>query len=688
MKRFHRAALASAPALALAAALARPQDPAPAPAEGAVLAPEPGQAEEARVVASRLQNGHYRRLPLGDRLSERMLERYLDFLDPWRGRFTSADIARFDRYRFQLDDALRSGKLEPAFEIFEVYQERLKEEYDGLLAAARGDLSTVRLDDEEYLDLDREDAPWPADRAALQDLWRKRFENDVLSLKLQEGTTPEDIRSNLERRYASQLRFAERTHSEDVFQLFLNALAQSYDPHTQYLGRKSAEDFDIDMSLSVEGIGAQLGNTGEFVIIESLIPGGPAEESGMLGREDRILAVGQGEEGELVDVVGWRTDEVADLIRGPAGSTVRLSVLPKNEPLSAPPRALQLTRAAVSIEQQAASSRIIELGEEGHTRRIGVIDLPGFYMDFEGFHNGDPDFRSTTRDVGKLLQTFAGEGVEGVVLDLRGNGGGSLIEVNELGGLFFGQVPMVQVRDARGDVEILVAQTPALYEGALLVLVDRGSASASEIFAGAVQDYGRGLVVGERTFGKGTVQRVVPVTAGELILTQAKFYRVTGASTQLSGVTPDMVFPDGVDPDALGEEALPEALPWDEIKPVEDIATRRRIVRELLPDLQRAHDGRAAQDPELVREWRLLTYFEELGRESRVPLDEAQRRREQEEHEARLLAIENDYRRAIGEEPLEHIDSEAAEADEDEPDPFQEEAARILADYIDLQRPR
>jgi carboxyl-terminal processing protease len=692
MNRFQGAAAASVLALTAFAALARPQGPsqtpASAPAATAKLAPEPGQAEEARLVASRLQNGHYRRLDLGDRLSERMLERYIDFLDPWHGLFTSADIARFDRYRFQLDDALRSGKLDPAFEIFRTYQDRVKEECNALLADARGDLTGLKLDDHEMLEIDRKDAPWPKDRAALEDLWRRRFEDDVLSQKLLPDRTPEEIRAALERRYESQLRFADRTRSEDVFQLFINALAQSYDPHTQYLGRKSAEDFDIDMSLSVEGIGALLGNNGEFVIIERLIPGGPAEESGLLKAADRIMAVGQGDEGELVDVVGWRTDEVADLIRGPAGSTVRLSVLPADQPAGAPPRSLQLTRAAVSLEEQAATSKVLAIGEEGKQRKIGLIELPAFYMDFEGFHRGDAEFRSTTRDVAKLLQGLSQDGVEGIVLDLRGNGGGSLIEVNELGGLFFGQTPMVQVRDAGGDVEILVAQTPAVTSAPLLVLVDRLSASASEIFAGAVQDYGRGLVVGQRTFGKGTVQRVVPVTAGELILTQAKFYRVTGASTQLRGVTPDLSFPDGIDPEEIGEESLPEALPWDEIKPVEDLETHRGELVELLPELRKAHDERAAHDPEFVRQSQRMAYLEELGHVKEISLDEAERRREQEQHETRLLSIENEYRKARGEEPLEHIDPDAPLPGDDGPDPFQQEAARILADYIDLSRPR
>jgi carboxyl-terminal processing protease len=659
------------------------QGDAPAGALDGPLEASPAQSKEARAVAMRLKGGHYHRQALDDQLSEHIFERYLNLLDPWHDLFTAADLTELARYRHELDDALRTGRLASAFRIFEVYQQRQEAQDEVLLAWARTGAGNVDLDDEEYLEIDRSESPWPKDQAEQIELWRLRFENDVLAFRLDKDQT--DVAAALERRYQNQQRFSKRTGSEDVFELFLNAVAQSYDPHTQYLGHKSAQDFDIDMSLSVEGIGAELGNTGEFVSIERLIPGGPAERSGELSASDRIVAVAQGDE-EFEDVVGWRTDEVAELVRGPAGSLVRLQILSAEEPAGSPPRQVSITREAVSLESQAAQSHVIEAGDG---KRIGVIELRTFYMDFEGYQRGDPDYRSTARDVARLLQEFQEQSVEGVVLDLRGNGGGSLVEVNDLGGLFIGQEPVVQVRDGEDDVEVLRPEKDALYRGPLLVLVDRLSASASEIFAGAVQDHGRGLVVGERTFGKGTVQGILPVTMGELILTQAKFYRVTGQSTQLRGVAPDLVFPDGYDADEIGEEALPGALPWDEIRQVEGLGRGRERVLRFLPDLRERHRERVAGDAGFQRQEQRFEHLESLAHEERIPLQEAARRREQEEHEARQLAIENEYRRARGVEPLGSVaeleqDLRSEAQFEEELDPFQLEAARILADYVDL----
>ncbi|MFZ8931623.1 MAG: S41 family peptidase, partial [Pseudomonadales bacterium] len=491
------------------------------PEEGPVapLSPEAEHPETALAVLEQLARHHYVRRAIDDTLSSDTLDHYLDALDPQRAYFLEGDIAQFERYRYTLDDALRRGDLTPAFEIFNRYQTAAESQLESLLRLLEGGIETLDFSKEEYLAMDRSEEPFLASADAREDLWRRRLKASVLSLKLADKAD-EEIGPLLEKRYRNRLHRLKQTTAEDAFQLFMNALAASYDPHTQYFSPRTSENFNIQMSLSLEGIGAVLRVEDEYTTIASLVPAGPAEKSKQIKPSDRISAVAQGEDGEFVDVVGWRLDDVVDLIRGPAGTTVRLEVLPPDSEAGAPPRVLSLVREAVKLEEQSAQSEILEVPRGQDTYRIGVIDIPTFYIDFKALQQGDPEYKSTTRDVQRLIEGLRCEAVEasdaedeapcepvdGIVIDLRNNGGGSLQEANALTGLFIEAGPTVQIRSASGRVDLFNDEDGQVaWEGPLAVLVNRLSASASEIFAGAIQDYQRGLVLGGQTFGKGTV---------------------------------------------------------------------------------------------------------------------------------------------------------------------------------------
>ena len=654
------------------------------PAAGAgqeLLTPEKGQGRVARSILAVLEHEHYGDVAVDDRFSGGVLERYLDALDPFRSSLLAADVEEFrTRFGTHLDDALLSGDMGPAFEIFNRVQAGLQDEIEYEQKALAEDLEGLRFDVKESLELDRSEMPWPATRAERRDLWRKRFKNDVLVLRL-DGKSAEEIRTTLERRYRNQaLRVAE-TNSGDVFNLFINVVTGGFDPHTNYFPPRDAERFDMMMSLSFQGIGAQLTSDGEFAKVVRLIPGGPAEKSGEVQPADRIVAVGQGESGELEDVIGWRLDDIVELIRGPKGTAVRLGLRAAEAVDGA--RVITLVRDEVKLEEQAARSEVLELERAGRTFKVGVIELPAFYVDFEAAYAGDPNFRSSTRDVAKLIGELEQAGVSGIVLDLRGNGGGSLNEAQSLSGLFLGHGPVVQVRDEDGHVQVLDTEQRALWRGPLVVMVDRLSASASEILAAAVQDRGRGLIVGSQTFGKGTVQSIHPLGEGQIKLTQAKFYRVTGASTQERGVTPDILFPSQYDPEEVGESALPQALPWDRIRgvlrPVGWEPTR-------LAALRAKHEARAATDPGFLEEEKGAKLMEAMRSRTAVSLEESERRAEIERDEALFLELANARRRARGLEAVEDLDDLGSEDFRPELDVFATEAARILLDWDSSSR--
>jgi len=642
-------------------------------------APTDEQETLAREIVDQLQRRHYRPLTFDDRLGGELLDRYLEVLDPARLYLMRADVEEYARESDRFDDWARAGELDQAFSIFERFQQRRLDRLAFALGLVDEELPAWTYDAPTTIDLDRTDDPWPVDAAASEALWRQRLKNEALGLRLA-GSEPEDVARTLERRYRTLLQRVEQTNDADVFRIYMGVVTRGYDPHTEYFPPWEAEDFDIQMSLSFEGIGAMIGTDGEFCSISRIMPGGPAEQSGELRAGDRIAAVGQGEDGELVDVVGWRTDEVAEMIRGPAGSVVRLAIVPAEQADTTKRTIVTLTRNEVELEEQAAGRQVVEVERDGATHRVGVIRLPAFYIDFRAANAGDPDFRSSSRDVRHHLRDLLVEGVDGIVLDLRGNGGGSLYEAEVLTELFVGGGPIVQIQDAKGRVEVATSprRRPA-YTGPLAVLVNRLSASASEIFAAAVQDTGRGVVLGTRTFGKGTVQSMEPVEDGRLKFTNAKFYRISGASTQHRGVLPDLDFPALYDPEEIGESVYDEALPWDTI----DAVPHRRsdTIAELRARLRLRHDERLAADPDWVALTQQLDAMRALREQTEASLDEEARRAERELVDERMLEIENARRRAHGLEPVSSLEeSEDPDADA----LFTREAAAVLADMIEL----
>jgi carboxyl-terminal processing protease len=663
-------------------------------ATAAGIQPDAVHGRTAQEILSRLER-HYHNRRLDDALSSQVLDRYLRDLDPNRLYFLESDISEFEAFRTRLDDQLRSGNLSAGYHIYNRYQTRVEESLGHLLALLDQGLDQLDLNSKETVLIDRREAAWPADQADMRDLWRKRLKDAVLTMRLN-GDAEDEIGDRLKRRYSGQLKRLQQSTAEDVFQIYINALTTSYDPHTNYHTPHNSENFTINMSRSLEGIGAVLQSEDEFTRVVRLVPGGPAAKGGQLRASDRIVGVAQ-EDRDMVNVVGWRLDEVVNLIRGPKGTTVRLEVIPAGSPSEHNTRVIAITRNKVVLEDQAAKSTIIKVPDGKRTLRVGVIDIPTFYLDFEAMHRGDTDYTSTTRDVARLVMELQGSGIDGLIIDLRDNGGGALPEATQLVSLFIDRGPTVQVRDARGRVIAEPDQYPGqLYSGPMAVLVNRFSASASEIFAGAMQDYGRALIIGDETFGKGTVQTLIPLNHGQLKMTQAKFYRVSGGSNQHRGVIPDVMLPFAVDKSEVGESALPNALPWDQIRAAS--FTPSADLTPLLEPLRRKAEKRIAMDPEFDYVREQIALLEEVRRTTELPLNEADRRQQQQHVEKRRLAAENRLRTARGEDPLKDIRSllaleedrlsarQAGEAQDDEADAWLMESGRIVADMVRLMR--
>jgi len=652
------------------------------------LQPDRDQVIASLNIVELLKRHHYNKPPLNDERSAKIYDSYLKTLDPARMYFTAADIDQFAPWRTQFDDFLKSGELEPGFTIYKRHLDRLKERLDFALAVLNKGVDKMDFNTDESLEIDREKSPWAKDSAALDDLWRKKVKDEVLRLKIA-GKDNKAIQEQLTKRYKNQLMRLEQTRSEDIFQAYINAFAQTYDPHTQYLSPDSAENFDINMSLSLEGIGAVLQSDNDYVKVVRLVPAGPAEKSKQIATSDKIIGVAQGK-GEMVDVVGWRLDEVVKLIRGPKGSQVRLEVIPStNAPNDQTSKIVTITREAVKLEDQAAKKSEITIDHEGKNYKLGIIDVPAFYLDFKAYRAGDPDYKSTTRDVKKLIAELQKDKVDGIVIDLRNNGGGSLQEATELTGLFIDQGPTVLVRNSDGRVDVLNDdEGKAFYTGPMTVLVNRLSASASEIFAGAMQDYHRALIVGGQTFGKGTVQTIQPLNHGELKLTLAKFYRVSGQSTQHQGVIPDIAYPSIVDDKEIGESALPDSMPWDTIKPA--LKAQADPFKPFLDQLRTRHDARTEHNADFVYARERLALAQELMKEKTVSLNEAKRRAQQTSIENRQLAMENALRKSKGQEPLKELKKEdenaLPEEDKTKPqdDAYLTESGHILIDYLNL----
>lgn len=645
------------------------------------LIPTKEQQQAAQDIVERLNYGHYREVELNDQLSVEIYDHFLEQLDGNKAYFTQPEVQQFDKYRLRLDDDLKKGDLTAAFEIYNLYQEKVVARIKSQLKLLEAFPEDYVFDRNDALMIDREDFAWAANDDELDKLWSKRLENSLLSLKLS-GKDLADAKKTLNRRLENQLKRITQTRDEDVFQIYMNAYTQLYDPHTQYQSPRSSETFNIRMKLSLEGIGALLQTEDEFTKVVSLVPGGPASQAGELKPADKIIGVGQDNE-EIVDVIGWRLDEVVDLIRGPKASTVRLQVIPANAKDNSQTKVISIVRNTVKLEDQAAKKSIVTLKEDGQAKKIGVIDIPAFYVDFEAWRQGKEDYRSTTRDVLKLIQELQAEDIDGLVIDLRNNGGGALQEANSLVGLFIERGATVQVRNAEGRIDILGdPDQNVAYDGPLAVLVNRLSASASEIFAGAIQDYQRGIVIGSQTFGKGTVQSVTPLEHGQLKLTRAKFYRISGESTQHMGVVPDIQYPSLVDADQVGESSLEFALPWDKVQ-----AVRHKEYSPLqlwLPELKERHQVRAEEDPDLKYLAAQQDLFEEMRSVKQVSLNEAARKAESERLDAQQLALENQRRKAKGLEPIEELNDIPDHNEDPNQDIELVESGRILLDMIEL----
>ena len=640
-------------------------------------------------VVELLKRHHYSKPPLDDARSVIIYDSYIKLLDPSRSYFMASDIAEFDKWKTQFDDFLKSGDLNAGFTIYKRYLDRVKARLDFALAELNKGVDKIDFTAKETLLVDRKDAPWLKTTTELDDLWRKRVKDEVLRMKIS-GKESKQIQETLTKRYKNQLSRLDQTRAEDIFQAYINTFAMSYDPHTNYLSPDNAENFDINMSLSLEGIGAVLQSDNDQVKVVRLVPAGPADKTKQVAPADKIIGVAQGNK-EMVDVVGWRLDEVVKLIRGPKGTVVRLEVIPaSNAPNDQTTKIVPITREAVKLEDQAVKKSVLNLKQDGKDYKLGVIEIPAFYLDFKAFRAGDPDYKSTTRDVKKLLTELQKDKVDGVVIDLRNNGGGSLQEATELTSLFIDKGPTVLVRNADGRVDVLEDENPgAFYKGPMALLVNRLSASASEIFAGAMQDYHRALIIGGQTFGKGTVQTIQPLNHGELKLTLAKFYRVSGQSTQHQGVLPDIDYPSIIDTKEIGESALPEAMPWDTIRAA--IKPALDPFKPYITQLQSEHEVRTAKDAEFVFIRDKLALAQKLMSEKTVSLNEADRRAQHADIEAKQLAMENIRRKAKGEEPLKELKKEdedalAAEPDKTKPedDAYLSETGRILLDYLKL----
>ena len=649
----------------------------------AELVPSADQEETAQAIVYVIDNIHYRNKPLDDTLSSQILDIYIESLDTNRSFFTSEDLRQFEDYRFILDDALKTPDLEPAFAIFKLYRQRIEERVK--FALANLDQSFAFSIDEEF-EFDRTKSTW-LDKQQLDDLWRKRVKNDYLNLKFTEKAEKE-IRDILAKRYQRLQTNTFQYNSNDIFQLFANAYTTSIEPHTSYFSPRISENFDISMSLSLEGIGAVLRGETDYTEVQSVVPGGPADLGGKLHEQDKITGVGQDTDGDIVDVIGWRLDDVVDLIRGPKGTIVRLEVLPNESGTDGPSQIITITRDEIKLEEQAAKSEVIELENKQH---IGVITVPTFYSDFAAQARGDADYRSTTRDVRKLLQSLRDENIDGIIIDLRNNGGGSLSEAVELTGLFIETGPIVQTKDSSGNIDVSRDPDPAIaYTGPLAVLVDRNSASASEIFAGAIQDYQRGVIIGEPTFGKGTVQNIVDLNRwftlnsadhGRLKTTIAQFFRVSGGSNQHRGVIPDISFPTSrLNTSEHGERSLKNALPWDQIKPARFSKLKSQANR--YDQARILHEQRIKTDHlfQLLMEEMELSF--QANEKKNISLLESRRKLEREQLVTASKRLQNEFRLAQNLPPLDKDASDEEYAQIEPVDVLLKESARILGDLI------
>ncbi len=654
--------------------------------------PTERHARISKMITQLFERNHYQQKKINDDLSSEIFDRYVEALDGNRRYLLQEDIDAFEKYRFKLDDYVRQGNMYPVFEMFDVYKARAQFRVAYALDVLKKEPDFT---EDEVYEFDRSETPWAKTENELDEIWRKSVKSDALSLMLADRDWAE-AQEVLEKRYRRVLKRFDQINSDDIFETFVNAYADTLDPHSSYFSPRNSEEYRIQMSLSYEGIGASLALEDDYVKVLAIIPGGPAAATETIKPNDRITAVGQEGKEELVDVVGWRLDDVVQLIRGKRGTDVRLQLLRAGALPGDEEEIVVLTRDKVKLEEQAAKSDIIKIPQDGEEVSIGVIEVPSFYRDYDAFARGEKDFRSTTADVAKLITELEAEGIAGLIIDLRGNGGGHLREATELTGLFIESGPVVQLRDTRRTVQKLDDDDPRVaYHGPVAVLVNRFSASASEIFAAAIQDYGRGIVIGQRTYGKGTVQNLYNLDRrglsrwlggdesgegfGQLTLTMGKYYRVSGESTQHRGVVPDIRLPSSINDTDVGESNQETALPWDEIDGT-DFPTISSL-DGTIELLTQNHEDRVAEDPD----FRYLVgrvAAQDAQRDKKfVSLNIEARRDEREQLRQEQLDRENVRRVAQGLEPLESMeDFETSER----PDIQLNEAASVVADWVKI----
>ncbi|WP_206485593.1 carboxy terminal-processing peptidase [Thalassotalea sp. G2M2-11] len=638
-----------------------------------VLAPESQHASSSKRITAQFTRSHYKTVQMNDELSEKIFERYLKQLDYNRNVFLASDIEEFEQYRDDFDSVIARGKLDIAYEIYNLNMQRRMERYQYALTLLD---KPFDFDKDETYNFDREDVAWPSSEQELNELWRLKVKYDALNLTLA-GKEWDKVKEVLGKRYRYAIKRIKQSESEDVFQIVMNSFARVVEPHTSYLSPRNAERFQMDMNLSLEGIGAVLRAEEDYTVIQSVVTGGPADKSNELKPKDRIVGVSQGDD-KFEDVIGWRLDDVVDLIKGPKGSKVRLQVLPGEAVDESSIKVVSIIRDKIVLEDRAAKSEIIyEKPGDKNSKKLGVIDIPSFY-------------NNLSRDVKKEIEKLTAENVEGIIVDLRGNGGGSLTEATRLTGLFIDKGPVVQVRDSANRISINSDRDGiTYYDGPLTVMVDRYSASASEIFSAAIQDYGRGIIVGEHTFGKGTVQQhrslgrvydLYDKPFGSIQYTIAKFYRINGGSTQHKGVLPDIAFPSAIDPEDWGESKEENALPWDKVPearytPLTDLAADLDYLTSL-------HKERIKESSEFNY---LLSDIAEYKKEKDkkvISLNLAKRKKKRDERKAKKLIRANERLALMGKEPVTKLEDLPEELDEI--DPFLDETARITFDLVTL----
>ena len=649
-------------------------------AQIAELTFKPDQSQQCVAIVNALEREHFTGKKMDRNMSVHVFDRYIKSLDPGKHLLTQADLDEYEPVKKLMYRYLKTGNLAPAFEIFNLYQVRSEQRLEYILELADAWQDRIDFTKHDTLAIDYEHKPFIPDSSGLESLWKKELKNHIITLKI-DKTEDDKISENLKKIYSNRLSRLSQTKSRDVFQIFMNAVTMSFDPHSQYFAPRLSEDFDIHMKLSLEGIGAVLQNEYEYTKVVRLIPKGPADKSQKLAPGDKIIGVGQGQNGEIKDTIGQRIDDVVKLIRGPKDTYVRLKIIPARK--SNVTSTISIKRDKVKLEEQSAQKKVVDVTSNGRTYKVGIIDIPNFYIDFDAYHKGDPDYKSTTADVAKLLGQLKEEHIDGLIIDLRDNGGGSLKEANDLTGLFLKYGPTVQIK-TKSRVSRLYDEDPKIvYTGPLMVLINRMSASASEIFAGAIKDYHRGLIVGTRSFGKGTVQELKPLGEGKLKMTSAKFYRVSGKSTQHKGVEPDIWFPQIYRAKDAGESALDGALLWDHINPTRYAAYKS--LQPLVKPLESAYEKRAEKSFGIKYLTRRIHMAESLSEQKTLSLNLAGRLKTDTALNNEELALENNYRKEKGEPPLaslEEIDPERKEIKEI----LTDQAKYIAADFITLSR--